>query len=57
MSTSIFNLTNPEIYVITAAHEGQVSGQVATWVTLAALVPERLRVGDHSVSFGILRLG
>ncbi|HEY9828174.1 MAG TPA: flavin reductase family protein [Stenomitos sp.] len=44
MSTSIFNLTNPEIYIITAAHAGLTSGQVATWVTLAALIPEHLRV-------------
>jgi flavin reductase (DIM6/NTAB) family NADH-FMN oxidoreductase RutF len=59
MSTSIFNLTNPEIYVITAAHEGQVSGQVATWVTLAALVPERLRVvtilSPRNFTFGLVR--
>jgi flavin reductase (DIM6/NTAB) family NADH-FMN oxidoreductase RutF len=44
MSSSIFNLTNPEIYVITAAHEGQRSGQVTTWVTVGALVPDHLRV-------------
>jgi flavin reductase (DIM6/NTAB) family NADH-FMN oxidoreductase RutF len=44
MSSSIFNLTNPELYVITAAHQGQRSGQITTWVTLGALVPEYLRV-------------
>jgi flavin reductase (DIM6/NTAB) family NADH-FMN oxidoreductase RutF len=44
MSSSIFNLTNPEIYIITAANEGQRSGQVTTWVMLGALVPEHLRV-------------
>jgi flavin reductase (DIM6/NTAB) family NADH-FMN oxidoreductase RutF len=44
MSTSIFNLTNPEIYVITAAHDGLMSGQITTWVTLGSLVPEHLRV-------------
>jgi flavin reductase (DIM6/NTAB) family NADH-FMN oxidoreductase RutF len=44
MSSSIFNLTNPELYVITAADAGQVSGQITTWVTLGALVPEHLRV-------------
>jgi flavin reductase (DIM6/NTAB) family NADH-FMN oxidoreductase RutF len=44
MSSSIFNLVNPELYVITAVHEGQASGQIATWVMLAALVPEHLRV-------------
>jgi flavin reductase (DIM6/NTAB) family NADH-FMN oxidoreductase RutF len=59
MSTSIFNLTNPEIYVLTAAHEGQVSGQVATWVTLAALVPEHLRVvtilSPRNFTFGLIQ--
>jgi flavin reductase (DIM6/NTAB) family NADH-FMN oxidoreductase RutF len=44
MPNSIFNLINPEIYVITAADGEQASGQVATWVTLAGLVPEYLRV-------------
>lgn len=44
MNSSIFNLVNPEIYVITAAYEGNASGQVATWVTLGALVPDHLRV-------------
>jgi flavin reductase (DIM6/NTAB) family NADH-FMN oxidoreductase RutF len=44
MSSSIFNLANPEIYVISAAYEGQRSGQVTTWVTVGALVPEHLRV-------------
>jgi flavin reductase (DIM6/NTAB) family NADH-FMN oxidoreductase RutF len=41
---SIFHLTNQDVYVITAFHEGQVSGQVATWVMLATLVPDHLRV-------------
>jgi flavin reductase (DIM6/NTAB) family NADH-FMN oxidoreductase RutF len=44
MSSSIFNLTNPELYVITAAHGGQVSGQITTWVTVGAMVPEHLRI-------------
>ncbi len=44
MSSSIFNLTDPELYVITAAYGGQVSGQITTWVTLGTLVPERLRI-------------
>ena len=43
--SSIFHLTNQEIFVVTAAHEGQVSGQVATWVMLVTLVPDRLRIG------------
>jgi flavin reductase (DIM6/NTAB) family NADH-FMN oxidoreductase RutF len=59
MSTSIFNLTNSEIYVLTAAHEGQVGGQVATWVTLAALVPEHLRVvtilSPRNFTFGLIQ--
>ncbi len=41
---SIFHLTNQEIFVVTAAHTGQLGGQVATWVMLATLIPERLRV-------------
>jgi flavin reductase (DIM6/NTAB) family NADH-FMN oxidoreductase RutF len=41
---SIFNFANPEIYVITAAYDGCIGGQVTTWVTLATLVPEHLRV-------------
>ncbi len=41
---SIFSLSNPEIYVVTTAHDGQLAGQVATWVTLASLVPEHPRV-------------
>ncbi|MGB8701698.1 MAG: flavin reductase family protein [Thermosynechococcaceae cyanobacterium] len=44
MAASIFNLVNPELYVITAHHQGQQGGQIATWVTLAGLVPEHLRV-------------
>jgi flavin reductase (DIM6/NTAB) family NADH-FMN oxidoreductase RutF len=41
---SIFSLTNPEIYVLTAAHGGAQGGQVVTWLTLASLVPESPRV-------------
>ncbi len=41
---SIFQLTNQEIFVVTAAHAGQLGGQVATWVMLATLIPDRLRV-------------
>jgi flavin reductase (DIM6/NTAB) family NADH-FMN oxidoreductase RutF len=41
---SIFHLTNQEIFVITSNYNGQSSGQVATWVMLATLIPERLRV-------------
>jgi flavin reductase (DIM6/NTAB) family NADH-FMN oxidoreductase RutF len=59
MSSSIFNLTNPELYVITAAHAGQVSGQITTWVTLGALVPEYLRVvaviSPLNFTFGLIQ--
>ena len=41
---SIFRLTNPEIYVVTTAQGDQLAGQVATWVTLATLVPDSPRV-------------
>jgi flavin reductase (DIM6/NTAB) family NADH-FMN oxidoreductase RutF len=41
---SIFHLTNQEIFVITSNYSGQSSGQVATWVMLVTLIPERLRV-------------
>lgn len=41
---SIFSLTNPEIYVLTVAHDGEMGGQVATWVSLASLIPEAPRV-------------
>jgi flavin reductase (DIM6/NTAB) family NADH-FMN oxidoreductase RutF len=41
---SIFHLTNQEIFVITSTHQGQLAGQVATWVMLTSLVPEHLRV-------------
>ncbi len=41
---SIFSLTNHEIFVLTSTHQGQRSGQVATWVMLATLIPERMRV-------------
>lgn len=44
MDGSIFRLTNPEIYVVTTSHQGQLAGQIATWVTLASLIPETPRV-------------
>lgn len=59
MSDSIFNLTNPELYVITAVYEGQASGQITTWVTLGALVPDRLRVvavvSPRNFTFGLIQ--
>lgn len=42
--TSIFQLTDHEIYVLTASHAGQRGGQVATWVMPTTLIPERLRI-------------
>jgi flavin reductase (DIM6/NTAB) family NADH-FMN oxidoreductase RutF len=44
MSGSLFNLANQEIYIVTAAHAGQISGQATTWITLASLIPEHPRV-------------
>jgi flavin reductase (DIM6/NTAB) family NADH-FMN oxidoreductase RutF len=59
MSSSIFNLVNPELYVITAASEGRTSGQITTWVTLGALVPEHLRavavISPLNFTFGLIR--
>ncbi|WP_404783790.1 flavin reductase family protein [Altericista sp. CCNU0014] len=59
MSSSIFNFANPELYAITAAHAGQTSGQITTWVTLGALVPEHLRVvatiSPQNFTFGLIR--
>ena len=34
---NIFSLTNHEIYVLTAAHQGRENGQVATWIMPATL--------------------
>lgn len=44
IASSIFHLTNHEIYVLTAADQGQVSGQVATWMMLTTLVPDQMRI-------------
>lgn len=41
---SIFSLTDHEIYVVTARFEGRDSGQIATWIMPATLVPDRPRV-------------
>ena len=41
---SILSLTNHEIYIVTASHEGRENGQIATWVLPATLVPEKPRV-------------
>lgn len=40
----ILSLTNHELYVVTARHEGSDYGQIATWVMPATLVPDRPRV-------------
>ena len=39
---NIFSLTNHEVYVLTAAHEGRENGQVATWI-----MPATLAAGFH----------
>ena len=36
--TSIFSLTNHELYVVTAAHNGKENGQIASWIFPATLV-------------------
>lgn len=41
---SIFSLTDHEIYVVTARHEERDSGQIATWIMPATLVPDRPRI-------------
>jgi flavin reductase (DIM6/NTAB) family NADH-FMN oxidoreductase RutF len=41
---SIFSLTNHEIWVLTAHHEGRDNGQVATWIMPATLVPDHPRI-------------
>ncbi|MBN1448915.1 MAG: flavin reductase [Bacteroidetes bacterium] len=43
-SRSMFSLTNHEIFVLTAHHDGRDNGQVATWIMPATLVPERPRI-------------
>lgn len=41
---SIFSLTDHEMYVVTARHAGRDSGQIATWIMPATLVPDRPRI-------------
>lgn len=41
---SIFSLTDHEIFVLTARSDGRDSGQIATWIVPATLVPDRPRV-------------
>jgi flavin reductase (DIM6/NTAB) family NADH-FMN oxidoreductase RutF len=41
---SIFSLTDHEIFVVTARDEGRDSGQIATWIMPATLVPDHPRV-------------
>jgi flavin reductase (DIM6/NTAB) family NADH-FMN oxidoreductase RutF len=42
--TSIFQLTDQEIFVLTSRYGEQRSGQVATWVMPASLIPEQMRL-------------
>jgi flavin reductase (DIM6/NTAB) family NADH-FMN oxidoreductase RutF len=59
MSGSLFNFANQEIYIVTAAHGGQVSGQATTWITLASLIPEHPRVtaiiSPRNYTFALIR--
>ncbi len=41
---SIFSLTDHEVYVVTARDGERDSGQIATWIMPATLVPDRPRV-------------
>ncbi len=42
--TSIFSLTDHELYVITARDGERVNGQIATWIIPATLVPGHPRI-------------
>jgi flavin reductase (DIM6/NTAB) family NADH-FMN oxidoreductase RutF len=41
---SIFSLTNHELYIVTAAHDGAENGQIATWIMPATLARDLPRV-------------
>jgi flavin reductase (DIM6/NTAB) family NADH-FMN oxidoreductase RutF len=41
---SMFSLTDHEIYVVSARHEGRDNGQIATWIMPATLVPDHPRI-------------
>lgn len=41
---SIFSLTDHDIFVLTARDDGRDSGQIATWIMPATLVPDHPRV-------------
>lgn len=41
---TIFSLTNHELYVVSAIHEGKANGQIATWIMPTTLVPGVIRV-------------
>jgi flavin reductase (DIM6/NTAB) family NADH-FMN oxidoreductase RutF len=41
---SIFALTNHELYIVTAAHDGVENGQIATWIMPSTLVKDRPRI-------------
>jgi flavin reductase (DIM6/NTAB) family NADH-FMN oxidoreductase RutF len=42
--TSMFQLTDQEIFVLTSCYAEQRSGQVATWVMPASLIPDQMRL-------------
>jgi flavin reductase (DIM6/NTAB) family NADH-FMN oxidoreductase RutF len=41
---SILSLTNHELYIVTAAHDGKENGQIATWIMPSTLVKNRPRI-------------
>ncbi len=41
---SIFSLTDHDLYVVTAHHNGRDNGQIATWIMPATLVPDHPRI-------------
>lgn len=41
---SMFSLTDHELYVVTARHQGKDLGQIATWIMPATLVPNSPRL-------------
>ncbi len=41
---SIFSLTDHDLYVLTARHEGRDNGQIATWILPATLVADHPRI-------------
>jgi flavin reductase (DIM6/NTAB) family NADH-FMN oxidoreductase RutF len=62
MRSSIFDVVDPAIFVVTCHEGGEDHGLVATWVSQAALDPEHLRVTvglspEHATTRAIERRG